>query len=303
MNVQQYKNIILPLLAESFEEREVDNLFKYALEDYFKKRYLDVRNYDLSDEELEELNYIYEKITNHYPIQYIFNKSEFYGIEFYVNENVLIPRAETEELVNWILNDSLNASKASNDLTEKDSLIASKASNVFNELISLLDIGTGSGCIPIVIKKNKPTWKISALDISEDALNVARINAQKHEVEIEFIQADILALSHDSRLTTYDIIVSNPPYIPTKEKELMSISTVQHEPSLALFVPNENPIVFYEKIADFAKQHLAENGKLYFELNEFNANDVQAMLTQKGFQNIIIKKDFAGKDRMLRCEL
>ena len=292
MNVQQYKNIILPLLAESFDEREADNLFKYALEDYFSKRYLDIRNYSLSDDELEELNYIYEKITNHYPIQYIFNKSEFYGLEFYVDENVLIPRAETEELVNWILTDNVDTHSSAYKNTDTHSSAY------------LLDIGTGSGCIPISIKKNKPDWNVSAIDISENALEVAKVNALKHKTEIDFILGDILTLSTVGiRQSTFDIIVSNPPYIPTKEKELMSLSTVQHEPHLALFVPNENPIIFYEKIADFAKQYLAQNGKLYFELNEFNTNEVKEMLNQKGFQNIEIKKDFAGKDRMLRCEL
>ncbi len=292
MNVQQYKNIILPLLAESFDEREADNLFKYALEDYFSKRYLDIRNYSLSDDELEELNYIYEKITNHYPIQYIFNKSEFYGLDFYVDENVLIPRAETEELVHWIL---LNNIDTHNNVDTHSCAY-----------LRILDIGTGCGCIPISIKKNKPDWSVSAIDISENALEVARVNALKHKTEIDFILGDILNSQFSSEISelnsSFDIIVSNPPYIPAKEKELMSLSTLQHEPHLALFVPNENPIIFYEKIADFAKKHLSENGKLYFELNEFNALDVQEILNKKGFQNVTIKKDFAGKDRMLRCE-
>lgn len=268
----------MPILQESFDVREADNLFKFTLEDYFKKRYFDVKDYALNDDEIEALNYIYEKISNHFPIQYIFNKADFYGFEFYVDENVLIPRPETEELVHWILNDNNNQN-------------------------SLLDIGTGSGCIPISIKKNKPDWNVSALDVSEKALTIAKQNAVKNEVEIEFILADILNSTFTIQHSQFNVIVSNPPYIPSKEKELMSTSTVQFEPHLALFVPNENPIIFYDKIADFAKQHLEKNGKLYFELNEFNANDVKILLQQKGFQNIEIKKDFSGKDRMLRCEL
>jgi release factor glutamine methyltransferase len=281
LNVQHYKNIILPLLCEAFDEREAENLFKYALEDYFKKRFFDIKNYDLSDDEIEELNYIYGKISDHYPIQYLFNKTEFYGIDFYVDENVLIPRAETEELIHWILTDHVDT----------------------HSCINLLDIGTGSGCIPIILKKNKPTWNIAAIDISENALEVARTNALKHHTEIEFIEGDILNARCSMLNSIFDIIVSNPPYIPTKEKALMSTSTIQHEPHLALFVQDEHPIIFYEKIADFAKNHLVENGKLYFELNEFNADDVREMLVNKGFQNIIIKKDFAGKDRMLRANL
>ena len=282
------------MLAESFEEREADNLFKYALEDYFKKRYLDIKDFDLSDDEIEELNFIYEKISNHYPIQYIFNKTEFYGLDFYVDENVLIPRSETEELVDWILSDYKNKNE---------------------EAFTLLDIGTGSGCIPIVIKKNKPAWNIFAVDISENALEVANVNALKHHTVIEFFQMDILTNTHfsvdkelyeetnDKIPFRSDIIVSNPPYIPLKEKALMSASTIQFEPHLALFVDDKHPIVFYEKIADFALIHLKENGKLYVELNEFNANDVYEMMIQKGFKDIIIKKDFAGKDRMLRTIL
>jgi len=281
LNVQHYKNIILPLLQESFDEREAENLFKYGLEDYFSKRFFDIKDYDLSDDELEELNYIFEKISNHYPIQYLFNKAAFYGDDFYVDENVLIPRAETEELVDWILTDTVNTHSSTN----------------------LLDIGTGSGCIPIIIKKHRPLWNVTAIDISENALEVARTNALKFHTEIEFIQDDILKSQILNLKSKFDIIVSNPPYIPEKEKELMSTSTVQHEPYLALFVENVHPIIFYEKIADFALLHLNEKGKLYFELNEFNAHDVREMLENKGFQNIVIKKDFAGKDRMLRCEI
>ena len=279
------------MLAESFDEREASNLFKYALEDYYKKRFLDIKNYDIEDDELEELNYIFEEISNHYPIQYIFNKAEFYGLEFYVDEQVLIPRPETEELVQWIISEGESENESVSNNTKLNTLL-------------LLDIGTGSGCIPIAIKKYKPNWNVAAIDISENALEVARVNALKHHTEIYFFQADILSVdSNDTRLTTYDIIVSNPPYIPRKEKELMSTSTVHFEPHLALFVEDENPLQFYDKIADFSKKHLAKNGKLYFELNEFNAEDVKDLLQLKGFQNIQIKKDFAGKDRMLRCEL
>jgi len=275
-------------LSESFEEREAENLFKYTLEDYFKKRYFDIKNYVLSDDEIEELNFIYEKITNHYPIQYIFNKADFYGLEFYVDENVLIPRPETEELVHWILTDHVDIHSSNNNT---------------HCCAYLLDIGTGSGCIPISIKKNKPHWNVSALDISEKALEVAKQNAVKNETEIDFIQDDILKSQISNLKSQFDIIVSNPPYIPVKEKELMSVSTVQHEPHLALFVDDESPIIFYEKIADFALKHLKENGKLYLELNEFNAKEVREMLILKGFKKTIIKEDLAGKDRMLKCEI
>jgi release factor glutamine methyltransferase len=276
LNVQQYKNIILPLLEESFDEREAANLFKYTLEDYFRKRYFDIKDYQLSDDETEELNYIYEKIANHYPVQYLFHSAHFYGLEFYVDEHVLIPRPETEELTDWIIKDNPETS------------------------LAVLDIGTGSGCIPVVLKKYKPDWTVVALDISEEALAVAEKNAAKHQTEIHFIQADILTGQHAETLNRkFDIIVSNPPYIPMSERDKMSASTVLHEPHLALFVENDNALIFYEAIADFARTHLSENGKLYFELNEYNAEAAETMLLNKGFQDVVLKKDHAGKWRML----
>ena len=291
MNVQLYKNIIQPLLSESFGEREAANLFKITIEDFFNKRYYDVRNYSLSEEEIEELNYIFGKICNHYPIQYIFNKAHFYGLEFYVNEQVLIPRPETEELVHLILSEN-----------KQDKL-------------NVLDIGTGSGCIPIALQNNRPKWNLFAIDISANALEVANINAAKNDAAIKFFQHDILSSKSffaDTNLYTalegitslqLDIIVSNPPYIPEQEKNVMSISTIEYEPEIALFVPDELPLLFYDKIADFAQQHLHPQGKLYFELNEFNADKVAEMLAQKQFHNIIIHQDLSGKDRMLSAEM
>jgi release factor glutamine methyltransferase len=245
----------------------------------------------LSEEEIEELNYIFGKICNHYPIQYIFNKAHFYGLEFYVNEQVLIPRPETEELVHLILSEN-----------KQDKL-------------NVLDIGTGSGCIPIALQKNRPKWNLFAIDISANALEVANINAAKNDAAIKFFQHDILSSKSffaDTNLYTalegitslqLDIIVSNPPYIPEQEKNVMSISTIEYEPEIALFVPDELPLLFYDKIADFAQQHLHPQGKLYFELNEFNADKVAEMLAQKQFHNIIIHQDLSGKDRMLSAEM
>ena len=270
LNVLAYKNIIVPVLEEAFDVREAENLFKNTLEDYFNKRFLDLRSMVLNDEEIEELNYIFEKITNHYPIQYIFNKSYFYDLEFYVDENVLIPRPETEELVHWILT-------------------SHTASNV-----SLLDVGTGSGCIPITIKHKQPTWHATAIDVSDKALEVALKNAKQHHANIHLLNIDILdADSVQKSLNQYDIIVSNPPYIPYCEQSKMSISTVLHEPDIALFVQDETPLLFYERIAIVATQHLKANGMLYFELNEFNAVEVQYLLEKIGFPEY--RKPFAAE--------
>ncbi len=275
------------MLVESFDEREAENLFKFALEDYFKKRYFEIKDYSLNDDEIEELNYIYEKISNHYPIQYIFNSAHFYGSDFYVDGNVLIPRPETEELVHLILSENKQ------------------------ERLSVLDIGTGSGCIAVSLKKHRKMWNVYAIDNSENALEVAKINALKNHTEIEFFNHDIIqspAFSVDTRLymetedaqpLMLDIIVSNPPYIPLKEKEKMSASTIQFEPHSALFVEDADPLLFYDKIADFAKEHLTGHGKLYFELNEFNAESVKELVCSKGFHSVAILKDLTGKDRML----
>lgn len=279
------------MLAESFDARETENLFKYGLEDYFKKRYFDIKDYDLNDDEIEELNFIFEKISNHYPIQYIFNRAHFYGLDFFVDESVLIPRPETEELVHLILSENKQDKSA------------------------VLDIGTGSGCIAIALKMNRPDWSVFAIDISENALEVAKVNALKNHTEIEFYHHDILPSTDffvDTRLymetedatpLKLDIIVSNPPYIPYHERELMSVSTVRYEPDLALFVENAQPLLFYDKIADFALEHLNRHGKLYFELNEFNANQVKSLLERKGFRYVQLIKDLAGKNRMLQASV
>ena len=277
------------MLVDAYDSREADNIFKFVLEDFFNLKYIKLKEHFLSETEVEELNYIFEKVCNHYPIQYIFNKAYFYGLEFYVDKNVLIPRPETEELVHLILSQN----------------------NATN--INVLDIGTGSGCIAIALQKNKPNWNLFAIDVSDDALNIAKNNAGLAQVEVAFLKQDILQKIEWNNLAIenfntiklpnkFDIIVSNPPYIPMLEIEKMSASTVLHEPHLALFVEDDNPLLFYEKIANFALENLTSTGILYFELNEFNAADVCKILDLKGFKQIEIIKDMAGKNRMLSAK-
>lgn len=292
--MQVAKKLIRDSLSHLYCEQEIESISKLIFEKVlgFSRLQVHLNQHEtISSANLTQITEIVNRLIQFEPIQYILGETEFYGLPLKVNPAVLIPRPETEELVDWIIHDCSR----------------------INPII--LDIGTGSGCIPIVIKKNKPAWNIFAVDISENALEVANVNALKHHTVIEFFQMDILTNTHfsvdkelyeetnDKIPFRSDIIVSNPPYIPLKEKALMSASTIQFEPHLALFVDDKHPIVFYEKIADFALIHLKENGKLYVELNEFNANDVYEMMIQKGFKDIIIKKDFAGKDRMLRTIL
>jgi release factor glutamine methyltransferase len=204
------------------------------------------------------------------PLQYILGKTEFYGLKFIVNEHTLIPRPETEELVDWILKE---------------------------EFSSALDIGTGSGCIPIVLAKNTNAI-ISAIDVSEDALVVAKENAKINEVKINFFRQDILKTT---TLPKVDVIVSNPPYVLESEQELMLDNVLEYEPNLALFVADNNPLLFYKKIGELAAKSLNCGGQLYFEINEKYGNEILEMLRKIGFVDIALKKDINDKDRMLKA--
>lgn len=225
------------------------------------------------------LQMIESRLLRHEPVQYILGVADFYGLKFNVNPHVLIPRQETEELVHWII-ETIKASG------RRDYL--------------LLDIGTGSGCIPITLKKQLPELQTFAMDISLAALDVAETNAKKHDTDITFLQTDILDQNAWSNLGQFDIIVSNPPYIPHRERELMPAHVLTHEPELALFVANETPLLFYETIADFAKLHLKPGGWLFFECNEFNAQEVFELLKKQGFEQLILQKDLNQRDRMIR---
>ena len=214
------------------------------------------------------------------PLQYILGEAHFYGLVFKVNEHVLIPRPETEELVDWIIADS-NLQFAVGD-------------------IKILDIGTGSGCIPVTLKKHLPQAQVSTLDVSAEAITVARQNAMQKGVEVDFIEADILSFKSELK---FDVIVSNPPYIRLLEKEEMHENVLANEPHLALFVSDEDPLIFYKAIASFAQTNLNPGGKLYFEINEYLGEETVDMLDDKGFKNIELRKDMQGKDRMVRCDL
>ncbi|WP_231424386.1 MULTISPECIES: peptide chain release factor N(5)-glutamine methyltransferase [Pedobacter] len=211
------------------------------------------------------------------PIQHILGEAHFYGSVFIVNEHVLIPRPETEELVDWIIADF-------------------KTENFTD--IKILDIGTGSGCIPITLKKHLPKAEISTLDVSSAAIEVAQQNATNLNISINFIHADILTYSTEEK---FDVIVSNPPYIRDLEKEQMHHNVLNHEPHLALFVENDNPLIFYNAIADFAITNLKPGGNLYFEINEYLSDETIEMLNSKGFAEIELKKDMQSKDRMIKA--
>lgn len=212
------------------------------------------------------------------PVQYIIEETEFYSLPFKVNKNVLIPRPETEELVNWVL-ESTESTKE----------------------ISILDIGTGSGCIAISIAKNRPNAKVTAIDFSKTAIEVAKKNAILNNVTIEFIIQDILAADHLSE--NFDCIISNPPYVRELEKEEIQKNVLSFEPHSALFVADDNALIFYDKIADLAIKHLKPNGQLFFEINQYLGKETLNMLSKKGFTQNELKKDIFGKDRMTKSSI
>ena len=222
------------------------------------------------------------RLKIHEPIQYIIGETEFYGLPFKVNKHTLIPRPETEELVEWIYIEFSN-----------------QQSTINNQ--QFLDIGTGTGCIAISLAKNLPNAKVSALDISEEALKIAQQNAEMNKVKIDFFQTDILAA--ETLPKKYDVIISNPPYVRELEKKQMQQNVLKHEPESALYVSNEDPLLFYRAISHLAKKHLNPEGKLFFEINEYLADELTALLEGEGFKNIQVKKDIFGKDRMIKCSL
>jgi release factor glutamine methyltransferase len=257
------------------EIRSFSNLIIEKLTGFSRTEILVNKNTLFSDEQRHVIETFIEKLKKNVPIQYILGETEFFGLPFYVNESVLIPRPETEELVDWIRNE-----------------------NDRNANLHLLDIGTGSGCIPISLKHEFPKATVDAFDISEKALETAKNNADRNKLKVNFAKVDILnAPDFEKR---WDIIVSNPPYVTELEKNEMLPNVLDHEPHLALFVPDNDPLLFYRQIALFAQKHLQTNGKLYFEINREFGQACVDLLAEMGFQDIELRKDISGNDRMVR---
>jgi release factor glutamine methyltransferase len=275
MQIKEAYQQLLRQLSGLYERGEAASIARIFFEDA-----LGIANVHrpgaLGQEQTARLEEASTRLLRGEPLQYVLGQADFYGLKLQVDARVLIPRQETEELVHWVL--------AENDARYR----------------SLLDIGTGSGCIPIALKKHRPAWQISALDISTAALELAAENARANDLEVAFIEADILEASAWPTLGQYDLIVSNPPYIPPSEAQLMPPWVLQHEPYLALFVEERAPLLFYEAIADFARAALCPAGYLFFELNEHNANQVAQLLDKKGFVGVEVKRDLNGKERMAR---
>jgi release factor glutamine methyltransferase len=269
-------------LAENYSTEEIESLIFLIFEKlkgYSRTRFLIAREEILSPEDRLSINEIVLRLKNHEPIQYILGQTEFYGLPFYTVPGVLIPRPETEELVQWIIQENKLAKP------------------------TILDVGTGSGCIAVSLRMNIPESTVLACDISLVCLETARRNALRNEADVSFFELNILGDISNSIVPKPDIIVSNPPYVRETERLMMEKNVLNFEPELALFVSDSNPLIFYSRIADFALNQLNSGGKLYFEINEAYGNECLAMLQQKGFTETALKKDINGKDRMIRCQL
>ena len=286
MILKEFKLFFNEALSAIYPKTEIDSFFFILMEEKLQMQRIDTvlkPNFLITEKNLIDLKTIVKRLQKEEPIQYIIGNTEFYGLPFLVDKNTLIPRPETEELVTWVLDE-----------------IKVLTNNKITEL-SILDIGTGTGCIPISLAKNLTSLNISAIDISPEALLIAKQNAILNKVIIEFIELDILCAK--SLPQKYDVIISNPPYVRELEKEEIKINVLENEPHLALFVADENPLIFYNKIADLAKQQLSENGMLFFEINQYLGKETLNMLVKKGFKNIQLKKDLFGNDRMIKCVL
>lgn len=279
MTIKLIQEKFLNDLKDIYPREEINSFFYMLCKSCLNKNRLDLAldpNLELSAENSAVFLEALKSLKKEYPIQYIIGHSEFMELLLEVNEQVLIPRPETEELISWIIESQPEDSP-----------------------VSVLDIGTGSGCIAVVLAKQLSKSKIDAMDVSEKALEVAKRNAARHNVDIDFFRRDILDGKGLSK--TYDIIVSNPPYVRESEKHHMHANVLKYEPDLALFVSDNDPLLFYRHIAKLALNGLAPKGLLYFEINQYLAKDLQGLLEMLGYENIELKKDIYGADRMIRA--
>ena len=290
MIVKQYRNYFNETLKTIYPITEIDSFFFLLLEEYLGFRRVDIvlkSDFKINQKTLNLLQSATKQLEQEVPLQYIIGKTEFYGLPFAVNKHVLIPRPETEELVAWVVSES-SRFKTFNTSTKQ---------TTETKQLKILDIGTGSGCIPVSLKKQLPFAEISAIDISNDALTVAKKNAVLNNVDIHFILQDILkTVALDQH---YDIIISNPPYVRELEKKELKNNVLKNEPHVALFVENDNPLIFYSKIAELAKKYLNKNGLLFFEINQYLGTETIDLVNKKGLKNIQLKKDMFGNDRII----
>ncbi|WP_037360903.1 peptide chain release factor N(5)-glutamine methyltransferase [Asinibacterium sp. OR53] len=280
MTFQSAQQQLLAILAPIYDAREANAIAHMIMEHLTGKtkieRLLEPASVLTAKEESLLQSYI-DQLSRHRPVQYVLGEAWFAGMQFHVNEHVLIPRPETEELVTWIIDEAVQDAQ------------------------QILDIGTGSGCIPITLKKSLPAASITSIDIDPNALQVAHDNATTLQADIQLIELDFLNESLWHKLPgDYDTIVSNPPYIKAMESNTMAKHVLDYEPARALFVPDDDALVFYRKIAAFASTHLNKAGSIYMEINEALGKEVKQLFGATGY-HVTIKQDLQGKDRMIKA--
>ncbi|MGL5892843.1 MAG: peptide chain release factor N(5)-glutamine methyltransferase [Bacteroidia bacterium] len=271
-------------LAERYERDEIDRMAEYCLEAFagYSRNDLLLRPESrVTESELLKLHFAVKDLKRGRPLQYILGKAWFFGLTLQVTPDVLIPRPETEELVQLIIDEQQQTTGS----------------------FSILDIGTGSGCIAVALKKKLPRCHVYALDVSHEALQIAKANAEANEAEIKFIEADILNESLHDQLPRCQVIVSNPPYVLDSEKDSMAQHVVEHEPHTALFVPDTDQLKFYRVIGKMALEKLKPGGTLYLEINEALGLETCMLMQKIGFKNVQLKKDMQGKDRMITASM
>ena len=284
MTIKHYRDYFIQELTPLYDAGEAESFFYLVLEAKHQLQRVDLAlqpDLAFSESEFKIWSSILEQLKKEIPIQYILGVTHFYGLEFEVNSAVLIPRPETEELVDWIV-------------------LKSKIKNQKSKL-KILDIGTGSGCIAIALAKNLPNAQVFALDVSEQALATAKTNAELNQVTIQFLHQSILETEDLGQ--QFDVIVSNPPYVRELEKQEIKKNVLENEPHLALFVDDNDALIFYRKIAQLAQKNLNPQGQLYFEINQYLGQEMLDLLQGMGFKNSVLRQDIYGNDRMIQCTI
>ncbi|SDW87267.1 release factor glutamine methyltransferase [Flavobacterium degerlachei] len=282
MKIKQYRDLFIEMLSPIHGEGEAESFFYLILEAKHQLKRIDLAlrpDLDFSDAEILVWNTLVDQLKLEIPVQYLLGTTSFYGLDFKVNSSVLIPRPETEELVEWI--------------------IESQKSIAESQKLRILDIGTGSGCIAISLAKNIPDASVHAIDVSEKALATAKKNAETNKVDVNFIIQNILQTEDLGQ--QFDVIVSNPPYVRNLEKQEIKKNVLDNEPHLALFVEDNDALIFYRKIAELAHKNLVPNGQLFFEINQYLGKETVALLAEMNFKNIELRKDIYGNDRMIKA--
>jgi len=296
MTIDEARKEIIENIRGIYEQSEANNIAELLIESITKlsrsERIID-GNRILSIAQENLLHSSNFRLQKHEPIQYIINEAWFAGMRFYVDRNVLIPRPETEELVEWVVEEYR--------IQNTEDRIQNAEYRIQNPGFKILDVGTGSGCIAIALKNKLPLCEVWACDISDQALNIARINADALQATIDFVPLNFLDPGQRKQLPNVDVIVSNPPYVPQNEKTEMKRNVVEYEPSTALFVTDDDPLIFYKAIAEFGREKLNKGGPIYAEIHENLGEPIKALFLSEGYQTVQLKKDLQEKDRMIKA--